>query len=276
MATPTDDDESTHGVDSIVNSDPLQRHRWWKQRCESDQLMEWQVVMRLDAHGANGILSASALTFPGRGSVSRPHDQSDSSDEETDSQEAAASEAYTEAMLTDAYVQYSAAIHSYAFRLLGNQEDADDVTQEAFIRVYYRLVQLRDTTRLRPWLYKIATNLCMDLLRKRARTRKILGLSVPYEAASGESDSPVQYEVAQPGSTAAIDSVAERDLIGRALRRMPPKYAVCLVLHGAQGLNYREIADVLGISPGAAAVRLARARDMFGRYYEQQREEGMA
>ena len=227
--------------------------------------------MRLDAHGANGILSASVLTFPGSGPVSPPHDQEEFGNEETDPQEAAASEAYAEALLTEAYMQYSVAIHSYAFRLLGNQEDADDVTQEAFIKVHYRLVQLRDAARLRPWLYRIATNLCMDLLRKRSRTRRILGLSVPFEFGSSEGDGGSPQEVAQPGSTSAIDGVAERDVIVRALRRMDPKYAVCLVMHSAQGLSYREIAEILGITPGAAAVRLARARDMFGRYYEEQR-----
>jgi RNA polymerase sigma-70 factor (ECF subfamily) len=259
-----------------VNLLPLLRHIWWKlkQRWTYGQWMEWQVVMRLDAHGTNGILSARALSFPdGVTVVTPPHDQGDLSDDETGPADAAASEALSEALLTEAYVQYSAAIHSYAFRLLGNQEDADDVTQEAFIRVHYRLKQLRDADRLRPWLYRIATNLCMDHLRKRARTRKIFGLPVPMETGSTDSDSGSSYDIAQPGSTAAIDGVAERDVIVRTLRRMAPKYAVCLVLHSAQGLNYREIADVLGISPGAAAVRLARARDMFGRYYEEQRDD---
>jgi RNA polymerase sigma-70 factor (ECF subfamily) len=232
--------------------------------------MEWQVVMRLDA---NGVLSASALAFPGGISVSDSDDQVGLSDDPVESSNTAAAELVSEALLTEAYNHYSAAIHSYAYRLLGNQEDADDVTQEAFIKVYYRLGQLRDAARLRPWLYRIATNLCMDHLRKRARTRKIFGLSVPLETGSGDSEYTNGSEVAQPGSTSAIDGVAERDLIGRVLQRMSPKYAACLVLHSAQGLNYREIATVLGITPGAAAVRLARARTMFGRYYDEQREE---
>ncbi len=263
----------THGWDGIVNPARLQRHNWWKQCFKFGQQTEWQVVTRLDANDAHGRLSASALTFPGNGSMSPPHDPLDLDGDETDAREAAAAEAYAEALLTEAYRQYSAAIHSYAFRLLGNQEDADDVTQEVFIRVHYRLAQLRDATKLRPWLYSIATNLCMDHLRKRARTRKIFGLAVPLEAGSGESEYGSPYDVAPPGTTSAIDGVAERDLITRTLRRMVPKYAVCLVLHSAQGLNYREIADVVGISPGAAAVRLARARDMFAHYYEEQRGE---
>jgi RNA polymerase sigma-70 factor (ECF subfamily) len=224
--------------------------------------------MRLDA---NGVLVVPALTFPG-GLIVNNDDQEITSADEMEPAERAAADAQAEALLTDAYVQFSAAIHSYAFRLLGNQEDADDVTQEVFIRVHCRLEQLRDAARLRPWLYRIATNLCMDHLRRRARTRKIFGIPIAFEGGSDDEDS-VAHEVAQPGSTAAIDGVAERDLISRALQRMAPKYATCLVLHSAQGLSYREIAEVLGITPGAAAVRLARARDMFGRYYEEQKGE---
>jgi RNA polymerase sigma-70 factor (ECF subfamily) len=179
-----------------------------------------------------------------------------------------------EGLLTAVYRAHSAAIHSYAFRLLGNQEDADDVTQEVFIRAHERLDQLRDPERLRPWLYRIATNLCMDNLRKRSRTRRIFGIPIYLDGGGDEDDDTGPRDVDQPGSGNVFDGVAERDHINRALRRMPPKYATCLVLHSAQGLSYREIATAFGISPGAAAVRLARARDMFGRHYEDVRKEG--
>ena len=177
-----------------------------------------------------------------------------------------------EAFLTTIYIDYSAAIHSYAFRLLGNQEDADDVTQEVFIRAHEHFAQLRDAARLRPWLYRIATNLCMDHLRKRSRVRRIFGLETSL-APDEDEDGP-QREIAQPGGTAAFDSIAERDYIARVLKRMPKKYAICLLLFSQQGLSYREIAEALGISPGAAAVRLSRARDLFVKYYDEMREEG--
>ncbi len=178
-----------------------------------------------------------------------------------------------EALLTAVYRAHSTAIHSYAFRLVGNQEDADDVTQEVFIRAHERLEQLRDPDRLRPWLYRIATNLCMDLLRKRARVRRILGIPIYLDADRDEDSESAPYEIAAPASVAAFEGIAELDHISRALRSMAPKYAVCLALHGAQGLSYREIAEILGITPGAAAVRLARARDMFARCYEELRKE---
>lgn len=185
----------------------------------------------------------------------------------------ALTETQAQALLAAVYAQYASALHSYAYRLLGNQEDADDVTQEVFIRVHGRIDQLRDPSRLRPWLYRIATNLCMDYLRRRARTRKIFGIAVHIDGGGEEAEETGAWAIAEPGSTLAIDSVAERDHIRLALRRMSPKYATCLVLHSAQGLSYREIAEILGITPGAAAVRLARARVMFGRCYDALRGE---
>lgn len=179
-----------------------------------------------------------------------------------------------EALLTAVYHEYSVPIHSYASRLLGNAEDADDITQEVFIRVHGHLAELRDQARLKSWLYRIATNLCMDQLRRRSRTRRIFGIPVPLGPEPDDSDHAPMREVANPGSISPIDQVAERDHIAGALRQMPPKYAICLMLHSAQGLSYREIAEILGISPGAAAVRLTRARDLFSRHYNALRGEG--
>jgi RNA polymerase sigma-70 factor, ECF subfamily len=181
----------------------------------------------------------------------------------------------SEAQLAAIYREYSGQIHTYAYHLLGSPEDADDITQEVFIRAYARLTQLREQTSMRSWLYRIATNLCMDQLRRRSRVKRIFGLEMPLGAVVGPGmdDAPTR-EVAQPMATAEIDSVAERDHIALALKRMPDKYAVCLLLHSQQGLTYREIADVVGVTPGAAAVRLSRARDLFARYYEELKKEG--
>lgn len=179
-----------------------------------------------------------------------------------------------EAQLTTIFHEYSGPIHSYASRLLGNSEDADDITQEVFIRVHGHLAELRDPARVKSWLYRIATNLCMDQLRRRSRTRRIFGVAVPLGPDADDSDHAPPREIANPGGTSPIDQVAERDHIAGALRLMPPKYAVCLMLHSAQGLSYREIADIIGVSPGAAAVRLTRARDLFARHYNALRGEG--
>lgn len=180
----------------------------------------------------------------------------------------------SEAQLAAIYREFSGQIHTYAFHVLGNQEDADDITQEVFIKAYARLAQLREQTSLRSWLYRIATNLCMDHLRRRSRVKRILGIELSLGLGVGASDDGPAFDVAQPMALAELDSIAERDHIALALKRMPQKYAICLLLHSLQGLSYREIADVVGVSPGAAAVRLSRARDLFARTYDELRREG--
>src|SRR5579883_627183 len=67
------------------------------------------------------------------------------------------------------YEKYKRPIHTYVYRLLGSQEDADDVTQEVFMRAFVSWQELYDHDNLSPWLYRIATNLCVDLLRRRKR-----------------------------------------------------------------------------------------------------------
>ena len=177
----------------------------------------------------------------------------------------------SEAQLAAIYREFSGQIHTYAYHLLGNQEDADDITQEVFIRAYARMAQLREQASMRSWLYRIATNLCMDHLRRRSRVKRIFGIEISL-GGSPDADEPPR-DIAQPMALAELEGVAERDHIALALKRMPDKYAVCLLLHSLQGLSYREIADVVGVTPGAAAVRLSRARDLFARYYEELRKE---
>ena len=109
----------------------------------------------------------------------------------------------------------------------------------------------------------------MDLLRKRARARRILGIPVALYPSGPEDDTQPHMEIAQPGGTDAIEGVAERDHIALALRQIPLKYAAPLDFHSVHGSSYREIAEALGLTPGAAAVRLTRARDLFARAYEE-------
>lgn len=171
--------------------------------------------------------------------------------------------------ITELFLAYAGAIHTYAAHLLGSTHDADDVTQETFIRAAAHLDRLRDPSGVRRWLYRIATNLCMDALRRAGRRRKYTGvaLSCIFGSADGREHDVAIPEPAAPLALAAVESVAEREHIRQALRAMPPHYAACLLLYAEQGMSYREIADTLGITHGAAAVRLSRARAAFVRHY---------
>ncbi len=228
-------------------------------------MLEWlSTGWPVPQQGGQSAIRVAAPSWPG--TPSSPHTGDWMSQSDTPP---TATELTADALLASVYTEYSGAIHTYAYNLLNNREDADDVTQEVFIRVHAHLGQLRDPARLKSWLYRIATNLCMDHLRRRSRVRRVLGRALSLTPFTEDGEQQPSHEFEQPGSTAEIDSVAERDHIARTLRRMPPKYAACLLLHSVQGLSYREIADVLGLTPGAAAVRLTRARDLFARNYDE-------
>ena len=170
------------------------------------------------------------------------------------------------------YEKYKRPIHTYVYRLLGSLEDADDLTQEVFIRAFVSWNDLYDHQNLSPWLYRIATNLCVDLLRRRKRiswwplTRR--------RAGEQQFEQGVEEEASYlPPDSGGIPEIFEREQIRLALASMPEDYAIVLVLSAAQGLPYQDVATIVGISPNAAATRISRAKRMFTEQYRRLNEE---
>jgi len=147
--------------------------------------------------------------------------------------------------LASLYVSHGAAIRRYCERVLGNPAQADDATQETFLRAFQRLATLRDPQRVEGWLYSIAAHVCLDALRKRQRARLLRFWE--------RDDSPAALE----------GELAEADLVRRALASLPPEQAVCLVLRVVEGFSCDEIAEMLGLSRAAVWQRLSRARARF-------------
>lgn len=164
------------------------------------------------------------------------------------------------------YEQFRRPIHSYIYRLLGNQEDADDVTQEVFVRAFLAWDGLYERHNLSAWLYRIATNLCVDQLRRRKRIAwwSLAHRNPHDERFDGDSDDG-SWLLPDSGG---IPEIAEREHIRLALAQMPEEYAVALVLSAAQGVPYQEIALIMDISPNAAATRISRAKRMFAEQYQ--------
>lgn len=163
------------------------------------------------------------------------------------------------------YEKFKRPVHSYIYRLLGSHEDADDLTQEVFTRAYVAWNDLYDRDNLSSWLYRIATNLCIDQLRRRKR---ISWWPLVRRTNSGEqltNDEDLSY---LPSDTGGIPEIAEREHIRLALANIPADYAIVLVLSAAQGVPYQEIGKIVGISPNAAATRISRAKRLFAEQYQ--------
>ena len=154
------------------------------------------------------------------------------------------------------YEHFSAQIHRYAFRLVGNQELADDITQEVFLKAFQGIGKIADDSNISAWLYRIASNACFDVLRR----RKLITWMPMLE----ESDKSDEF-----ASDDFTPRVIESEIVRRTLAQMPPALAVCLVLRSVEGFSCEEIAEILKIPKGTVFSRLARARDSFIKVYSQ-------
>ncbi len=179
------------------------------------------------------------------------------------------------ANLSMLYEQFRRPIHSYIYRLLGSLEDADDLTQEVFVRACMAWDRLYERGNLSAWLYRIATNLCVDVLRRRKR---ISWWPLTFRRDNDdrfESDGSDSESWLLPDS-GGIPEIAEREHIQMALSKLPVEYSAALLLSASQGVSYQEIAQITGISPNAAATRISRAKKMFAEQYQRISQEGVA
>lgn len=151
---------------------------------------------------------------------------------------------------------YEKSVYNIALRMTRNSEDASDMTQEAFIKAYNSLQSFRGDSKFSVWLYRIATNVCLDFLRSRSR-RPTVSLSV--EDNDGEE---VQLDVADESQSPEqlLDRQMTRESVRRGLETLSLEYRQILLLREIQGLSYDEISQALGLEVGTVKSRIFRAR----------------
>lgn len=150
--------------------------------------------------------------------------------------------------LTRVYGDYNAAVYNLCARILGDREEARDVTQDVFLKAFSKPPAATEDVRLRAWLFRVATNACFNLVRARPQSEPIVAEALP---AAGDP-----YEQAR---TAA--------LIETCLSGLNERYRAVLVLKDLHGLDGRELAEVLEVSRPAADVLVHRARASFRRVF---------
>ena len=152
------------------------------------------------------------------------------------------------------YEHYSTPVHRYVYRLLGNMEVADDITQETFLKAFQNIRTIARDSNISAWLYRIASNACFDILRRR---KLITWLPIL------EEDEKAGEFTSEDFTPQVIESV----MVRRTLHEMAPALAVCLVLRSVEGFSCEEIAEILKIPKGTVFSRLARAREQFIQTY---------
>lgn len=150
--------------------------------------------------------------------------------------------------------QHADRVYRLAYRLSGNQHDAEDLTQETFIRVF-RSVQNYQPGTFEGWLHRITTNLFLDMVRRRNRIR-MEALPEDYDRVPADDPNPEQIfhdSHLGPDLQAALDS-------------LPPEFRAAVVLCDIEGLSYEEIGATLGVKLGTVRSRIHRGRQALRDY----------
>jgi RNA polymerase sigma-70 factor, ECF subfamily len=156
--------------------------------------------------------------------------------------------------------EHSARVYRLAYRLTGNSHDAEDLTQEVFVRVFRSLDSYVPGT-FEGWLHRITTNLFLDMARRKQRIR-FEGLADETEARLGGSE---------PTPAQAFDDRHLDGDIHAALMALAPEYRAAVILCDIEGLSYEEIADTLGVKLGTVRSRIHRGRAQLRQALEHRR-----
>jgi RNA polymerase sigma-70 factor (ECF subfamily) len=141
------------------------------------------------------------------------------------------------------YRRHEARIHSLVRRMVGGEGDADEVTQDAFVRAWERLGTFRGESSFGTWLHRLAVNVALNWRKSAARARHRFD-----DEATAED---------QPGRR---DAGAERMDLDQAIGRLPPGARQVFVLHDVEGFRHEEIATLMGVTEGTSKAQLHRAR----------------
>ena len=163
-----------------------------------------------------------------------------------------------QAAFAELFTRYERRIYSFIYRMMGNPEDAFDLTQETFLKAYRALGKTDAELNVNAWLHRIAANACTDVLRRRRWVRWL-----PWEAL--DRDDLGERLDGDPAD--ALLGAETRQAVQRTLLSQPPHYRRALLLREHEGLSCEELGAALGLSAAAAKSLLFRAREDFRRRY---------
>ncbi len=168
------------------------------------------------------------------------------------------SKSETAVFIGNLFERHHQEIYAYLYRLLNNREWAHDLTQETFEKVIQHQDQLGSIKNHRAWIYRIASNLAFNALKRQKRWQWL-----PWK----QQDA---YALEIPGPAR---QTAEQEAVAQALSQLPSQYRAPLLLFSYYEMSVKEIANILEISPGAVKTRLHRAREQFRQVYGEDAHE---
>lgn len=164
-----------------------------------------------------------------------------------------------EAAFAEIVGRYRSPLTNYLYRMLNDYEEAVDLAQETFVRVYFAIDRYHTDYAFSTYIYRIASNLAISEIRKRKR-RRLLSLTGFFKYEDEEADFHPPDE--KPLPDADLVSSEERNVIARAIATLPDKYRAPIILRDIEGRTYEEIAEILELGLGTTKSRISRARGL--------------
>jgi len=156
--------------------------------------------------------------------------------------------------------RYRSPITNYLYRFLNDYEEAVDLAQETFVRVYFALDRYHTGYAFSTYIYRIATNLAISELRRRKR-RRLLSLTGLFQ---NDEDGNVEFQLADNRQLQDLALVEDErsDVIARAIASLPEKYRIAVILRDVEGRSYEEIAEIMDLGLGTTKSRISRGRGL--------------
>ena len=161
------------------------------------------------------------------------------------------------AAFNDLVRKYEKQVYNFAYRLTGNYDDANDVAQDAFLRVFNAIGSFRGDASFSTWLFRITTNVFLDE-RKRAKAHPQASLDEYLEL--GESSVTRQIEDPSPTPEAVLEESERAQILSKAISDLPEYQRAMITLYHGQQKSYEEIAEIMDLPIGTVKSRLNRAR----------------
>ncbi len=154
--------------------------------------------------------------------------------------------------------RHKSLIYNTCYRLLGDFHLAEEATQDVFLEIYRSAEFFREESRVSTWIYRIAVNRSLNIIRKNKRLRWIRSLSSPWQERAGEEFS-VSSRKEEPDRV--FEDKESRSILREAIDTLPEKQRVAFILHKYENLTSKDISDILSISVNAVEARIHRAKN---------------
>ncbi|KIL51785.1 RNA polymerase sigma factor SigW [Jeotgalibacillus soli] len=152
---------------------------------------------------------------------------------------------------------YKDKVFHVCFRMLGNRQEAEDISQDAFIRAYINIHTFDIDRKFSTWLYRIATNLCIDRIRKKKPDYYLDAEVTGTEGLTMYSQIPVDERLPEE----EVESMELQDTIQKEISKLPDKYRSVIVLKYIEELSLKEISEILDLPLGTVKTRIHRGRE---------------